>query len=77
MQAIITKFIPCTNTKPDRIKAFCEAKSLTITWPYGMETEEAHIHAATLLCKVLDWNVKLHTGYNSKIGYVHVLESTK
>ena len=32
MQAIITHFIPCTNFKESRVKAVCEAGSLTLGW---------------------------------------------
>jgi hypothetical protein len=51
-QAIVTKFIPCTNTKPSRIKAFCERGSLTIGYhsQEGNE-EEVNIIAAKMLCE--------------------------
>ena len=31
MQAIIVKVLPCTNTKPTRLKAYCERGSITLS----------------------------------------------
>ena len=51
MQAILTKYIPETNTKPSRIKASCDRGSLTISYPHDQpNTEAAHVHAANVLC---------------------------
>lgn len=52
MQAIETKYLGPTNTRGSRIKATCEAGSITI--PYGNgNTEECHIEAAKALCNKL------------------------
>ena len=49
MQAIITKYLPCTNHMGSRIKASCDRGSLTMQRP-DCETQEAcHIHAAQAL----------------------------
>jgi len=50
MQAIITKIIPATNTKPTRIKAFCARGSITIGYPHEFSGDAVHHHAATRLC---------------------------
>jgi hypothetical protein len=53
MQAILTKVIPCTNTKPTRIKASCARGSLIGTnWPQSLAVSDAaaHAHVARLLC---------------------------
>lgn len=50
MQAITTKFISPTNTRPARIKAACERGSLTMQWPHGVPTDAAHACAAQALC---------------------------
>lgn len=54
-QAIITKFIPCTNNKPSRVKAFCDAGSLTLSWDYGLTIDENHTRVAEALAKKLEW----------------------
>ena len=48
MQAIMTKFIPATDTKGDRIKAQADRGSIMIPWP-GTNVETAHIRAADAL----------------------------
>lgn len=49
MQAIITKRLPATNTKPFRIKATCARGSLTIC--EDNSSEAAHCYAANRLCE--------------------------
>jgi hypothetical protein len=49
MQAIETKYIPPTNTRGSRIKAYCQRGALTIPYPEG-DQEEAHRAAAFALC---------------------------
>lgn len=49
MQAIITKVLPATNTKPTRIKAICARGSITISYPDADNQEEAHVRAAHAL----------------------------
>lgn len=48
MQAIITKVIPATNTKPTRIKASCERGSLTAC--EDASAEGSHRSVAAALC---------------------------
>jgi hypothetical protein len=50
MQAIETKFIPATNTKPSRIKATCERGILTVSWEHAWSDEDNHREAALALC---------------------------
>lgn len=49
MQAIITKYVPPTNTKPSRIKAVCERGSITSSWDHGLGVAENHFAVADLL----------------------------
>ena len=49
MQAIITKYIPATNTRGSRIKAKCERGSITISYPDELRSEDVHIFAAKKL----------------------------
>lgn len=51
MQAIISKFLPPTNTRPSRIKATCERGSITITYPHEFSGDACHAYAANLLCE--------------------------
>lgn len=62
MQAILTKYIPATNSRPCRIKASCARGSLTISDPRNMaDLNEmgAHRTAAQKLCdKFISEDVK-------------------
>ena len=48
MQAILTYYIPATNTRGCRLKAICDRGSITIPYPDGAG-DEAHIKAADAL----------------------------
>jgi hypothetical protein len=50
MQAILTRVIPATNTKPTRIKATCARGSITVTRD-DVSQEAAHCWAANALCE--------------------------
>ena len=52
MQAIQTKVIPATNTRPTRIKAWCARGSLYYSTPHlkcAVNSDEAHILASNAL----------------------------
>lgn len=49
MQAILTKIIPATNTKPTRIKAVCARGSLTVARDTDLDYEQDHKQAAKAL----------------------------
>ncbi len=55
MQAITTKFIPCTNFKPSRVKAECCAGSITLSWDHAENVEGNHDFAFKALVKKLGW----------------------
>ena len=62
-QSILTKFIPASNSRGARIKAVQsgwnekrDCLSITIGYPYELNTEDAHAHAAKLLAAKLGWN---------------------
>ena len=77
MQAIKTKYLSATNTKHSRIKAECEAGSLTVSYNHSYDAIGMHRYAAFELIKKLEWgNVILHTG-ELKDCFVHVLEYPK
>lgn len=54
MQAIITKYIPATNTKPSRIKASCERGSLIQSIDHSLNDGENHRSACDALCAQFD-----------------------
>jgi hypothetical protein len=65
MQAIITKFLPATNTRPNRIKAFCPAGSVTLcsdNFPFASHDERSHRKAALMLQEKLNWNFPMLGG---------------
>lgn len=55
MQAIHTKYLPATNTRGSRIKATCEAGSLTIDYPHDLNGQACHRRAAEALVARLGW----------------------
>ncbi|MDF0504833.1 hypothetical protein POK33_29290 [Burkholderia cenocepacia] len=55
MQAITTKFIGPTDTKGARIKASCDAGSITISYPHAFSEEACHALAAMALVRKLGW----------------------
>jgi hypothetical protein len=55
MQAILTKYIGATNTKGSRIKATCDAGSVTISYPHELSGDAVYRAAADALCKKLGW----------------------
>lgn len=78
MQAIQTKYLSATNTKPSRIKAWCQAGSLTISYPHEHDEANAHYSAAQALLVKLQWTGVnygvLHQGaLPNNAGYCHVM----
>lgn len=57
MQAIITKFIGPTNTKPSRIKASCltDTQGVTVSWDHGLSSDANHEAACEALKAKLLW----------------------
>jgi hypothetical protein len=56
MQAIKTKYLGPTNYRGSRIKASCQAKSLTLSWDHALNPDKNHIAAAKALVTDLNWN---------------------
>lgn len=74
-QAITLKFLPCTNTKPDRWKATCAAGSVTVNQHDIFNDDELRkavtldcnvvspkVHAVWALLKKLEWGGLWHFG---------------
>jgi hypothetical protein len=76
MIAIFTKYIPCTNTRGSRIKAYTDngehSFSVTIPYPHEHSYELCHFQAVKALVEKhgLDWDLSnmRHGGYSK--GYV-------
>jgi hypothetical protein len=56
MQAIETRFICPTNFRGSRVKAICEAGSVTLPWNCALGQGENHDAAARVLIAKLGWN---------------------
>jgi len=73
MIAIQTKYLPCTNHKPSRIKAFTEnGHTCTISYDYALSDAKLHFKAAKAMVEKhkLDWDIKRMTYGGVKGGYV-------
>lgn len=78
MQAITTKYFGPTGTKGSRIKAHCNAGSVTIPYPHELSGEDVHKAAALALVKKLGWDDPHYgqlIGGGTDSGYVFVFES--
>lgn len=61
MKAIWTKYLPCTDYKPSRIKAYAEGvKPLTIGYDHA--AHDPHVVAALALCRRQGWTGELIEG---------------
>ena len=49
MQAILSKIISATNTKPTRIKAQCARGSITLSHPFDLTNDALHVWAVDQL----------------------------
>lgn len=80
MQAIMTKYLSPTNTKPGRIVASATAGRIVVEWDDEQDTEANHLQAAVALADTFDWKGDRYgrliqgtpAGDN---GYVHVFDS--
>ena len=70
MQAIITKFVPPTNTKPSRYKAACARGSITVSADYSLNPDGNHDRVARLLiAKFLAEDAAEAKANGNKYGY--------
>ena len=56
MQAIITKYLPPTNTLGARVKATARAGSVTVQCGHDLSYKENHAFAARSLMEKLTWD---------------------
>ena len=76
MQAIQTKFIPCTNFRPSRVSARCAGGSIMLSWDDNLSIEDNHRNAAKALCAKLKWDCSIQTGALTD-SHVHTLSFQK
>jgi hypothetical protein len=55
MQAIVTKYLRPSNVKGSRIKAACQAGSITLHWDDALNSDQNHCGAAKALATKLGW----------------------
>lgn len=71
MKAIFTKYVPPTNTRGSRIKAFDEDRnSVTISFEQAGSIEDAHRAAAEALIRKMKWNPTRIVSAGMKNGFV-------
>jgi hypothetical protein len=61
-QAIVTKYLGPTDHHGSRVKARCEAGSLTLGWDYAHGPEENHKRCAEALQLQLGWGNRYFIG---------------
>jgi hypothetical protein len=64
MKAIVTKYLPASNSKGARIKASdSDGNSITVSYPQECHTElEASRTAANALCEKMNWKGNMVSG---------------
>jgi hypothetical protein len=73
-QAIETKYLGPTNTRGSRIKASCQAGSITLDYDDALDSDDNHDFAAIALLKKLGWTGHLESGGNARgDGNVYVI----
>jgi len=77
MQAIQTKYMPATNHRGARIKAWCDADAVIVPYTYDKDEAGTHLDAAYKLVEHLGWDDdhygKLAQGsLPNNAGYCHV-----
>lgn len=55
-QAIQTKWLGPTNTRGSRVRAWCNAKALTVAWDHALNIEDNHKAAAMAVAEAMQWD---------------------
>lgn len=78
-QAILTRFLPCTDHKPSRIVAECQALRIVLSWEDSWDVLPNHEQAAKALIDRLGWasHGSWVAGQLKSGAYAHVLVSRK
>jgi hypothetical protein len=73
-QAITTKSLAATNTRPSRVKASVEAGSVTRSWDHSLDADGNHDAACVALLAKLGWGGAWARGWTDArtAVYVHI-----
>ena len=70
-QAITVKYLPCTNYKPGRYKAYCAAGSITKSMCNSMDNQSRDaLNVARMLAEKLDWKGEWIGGVDKRGDWV-------
>jgi hypothetical protein len=72
LQAIETRYFGPGNTRGARVKAICQARSITVHWDHALNPEANHRAAAEKLMAVMGWSGRLVQGGLPGDGYCFV-----
>lgn len=67
-QAITTKYLGPTNVRGSRVKAACDAGSITLDWNDALHRDQNHSAAAKALAERYKWNGFYVGGSISHLG---------
>jgi len=73
-QAIVTKYFGPTNSKGSRVKATCDAGSVTVGWDYALGDSGNYDAAAIKLAKKFGWTGSMLRGTLPSGDRVYVFE---
>jgi len=62
LQAITTRYFGPTNVRGSRVKATCQAGSVTLHWDDALNADDNHLAAARALAAKFKWTGKWHAG---------------
>jgi hypothetical protein len=70
--AVRTKYLPASNHRGSRVKATCQAGSVTIPFSHDTDITSAHFEAvkALLTRRGLDWGDRWAIGSVDDVGYI-------
>lgn len=66
-QAIVTKYFGPTDSRGSRVKATCQAGSVTIPWDHALNSDENHLNAAQALVHKLGWGTRVGNTYVTRL----------
>ncbi len=72
MQAIVTKYLGPTNYSGSRVKASCDAGSVTVSYAHEYSLSDNHDRAASVLAQKLGWFGVYASGSLPDGRYAHV-----
>lgn len=73
--AIITRYIGPTNFRGSRVKADAgDKRTITVSWDYGLNSDQNHAKACEALCRKMKWDGKL-VGGSMEHGWAWVFVS--